>query len=405
MAGVRTHSTLRTLILLLGVVSCEHTEPFQASPPPPISGPLARTFPTRLTYNLGADAYPTWVPDGSAILYQAEDPNDPNRDRCLFALPPTGGTQTPVACADSVSLNVSYGPAGVSSAGRVAVYESVSGLGAGTPLSAGMYLTADWPFRSARLILPLPIVTPGGRADKLTSLHWLGDTAFLALGVRTTVASRCVFPCPPGIVPDTLETGLQVLLVRVAGDTAAVSAVPGTVRASSYSFVAPDTVYFTLNNDNRLLRTRIAGGAIDSMFAFLPDSNVAPPGNRTASPAVARGVQVTGHTAFAVIGGRLDYYPDSGLGEAQRDWGGHMHKVDLTTGTDSVLDYMPPLGLGFTYAWMRNPVLSPDGKTLTAEARVATLTNLYCCPPTYLNWIGTDTAMPPTGNIWQYVRP
>ena len=401
MAGVRTRSTLRTLILLIGVVSCEHTEPFQASPPPPISGPLTTTFPTRLTYNLGADAYPTWVPDGSAILYQAEDPNDPNRDRCLFALPPTGGTQTPVACADSASLNVSYGPAGVSSTGRVAVYESVSGLGAGTPLSAGMYLAADWPFRSAKLILPLPIVTPGGRADKLTSLHWLGDSAFLALGVRTTVASRCVFPCPPGIVPDTLETGLQVLLVRVAGDTAAVSAVPGTVRASSYSFVAPDTVYFTMNDDNRIWRTRVSGGSVDSVFGFAQDSNDAPEAFRSAAATIARGLQVSEHTAYAVLGGRVDYHPDSGQGEAQRDWGGKLHKVDLTTGTDSLVGYNPPLRLGLAFLWVRNPTLSPAGGTLTLEGRVAVLTQVFSGD----TWLATDTALPPTGNIWQYVRP
>jgi len=399
-AGVSTRSTLRTVILLLGVVSCEHTEPFQASPPPPISGPLTTTFPTRLTYNLGADAYPTWGPDGSAILYQAEDPNDPNRDRCLFALPPTGGTQTPVACADSISLNVSYGPAGVSSTGRVAVYESVSGLGAGTPLSAGMYLAAAWPFRSAKLILPLPIVTPGGRADKLTSLHWLGDSAFLALGVRTTVASRCAFPCPPGIVPDTLETGLEVLLVRVAGDTAAVSLVPGTIRASSYSFVAPDTLYFTLNNDNRILRTHVSGGAVDSVFAFAADSVDAPVGDAVAVPTIARGLQIHGHTAFAVLGGRVDYHPDSGQGEAQRDWGGKVHKVNLSTGADTLLGTRPPLS-GASYVWVRNPTLSPDGATLTGEGRVSVITALFAGD----TWIGNDTTMPPTGNIWQFVRP
>lgn len=403
MARPTTRSALRSLALLLGVLSCEHTQPFQASPPPPINGPLTPgTVPVRLTFNLGADAYPTWVPDGSAIIYQAQDPNTTNQDRCLFALPPTGGTGTPVGCADSTGVNTSFGPAGVSTAGRIAVYEGVSLPFAGGPSRAGIYLAAAWPFASGKLILPLPRIIPAGRIDKLTGIRWLSDTAFLALGVRVSQAVRCPSVCPP----DTLETGVQVLLVRPAGDSALVGLVPGTAHASSYSFVAPDTVYFTLNNDNRILRTRIGGGAIDSLFAFAPDSNVAPPGERTALPAVARGLQVAGHTAFAVIAGRVNFYPDTdGTGEAQRDWGGHLHKVDLATGIDSTVSYNPPLGLGFSYLWVRNPVLSPDGRTLTSEGRVATLTNIFCCPPDFLTWVRTDTTVSPTGNIWQYVKP
>lgn len=402
LARPTTRPPLRSLALLLSVLSCEHTQPFQASAPPPVIGPLTPgRVPVRLTYNPGVDAYPTWVPDGSALIYQAQNPNTINKDRCLFALPPTGGTGTPVGCADSTGVNTSLGPAGVSTAGRLVVYEGVSLLYAGVPSTAGMYLAVAWPFASAKLILPLPRIIAAGRIDKLTGIHWLGDTAFLALGVRVSESVRCT-----GCAPDTLETGVQVLLVRPAGDSAVVGLVPGTAHASSYSFVAPDTVYFTLNNDNRILRTRIAGGAVDSMFAFAPDSNVAPPGNRTALPAVVRGLQVTGHTAFAVIAGRVNFYPDTdGTGEAQRDWGGPLHKVDLATGIDSTVGYNPALGLGLNYLWVRNPVMSPDGRTLTAEGRVTTLTNLYCCPPTFLNWVGTDTAMPPTGNIWQYIKP
>jgi hypothetical protein len=296
-------------------------------------------------------------------------------------------------------VNTSFGPTGVSAAGRVAVYEGVSLVGAGVPSRAGMYLATEWPFASAKLILTLPRIIPAGRVDKLTSIHWLGDSSFLALGIRATSAALCQF-----CAVDTLETGVQVVLVRPVADSATVTLVPGTNRASSYSFVAPDTIYFTLNNDNRILRTRIGGGAIDSIFAFPPDSNVAPPGDRRGFPAVARGLQVSGHTAFAVIGGRFEYLPDSGSGEAQRDWGGHMHKVNLATGADTVMGYAPPIGLGFEYVWMRSPALSPDGQILTAEGRLVTLTQVFGGPPSF-PWLRTDTTITSTGNIWQYVHP
>ncbi|HKR56370.1 MAG TPA: hypothetical protein VJS20_08715, partial [Gemmatimonadales bacterium] len=97
-----TRPPLRILALLLGLAACEHTEPFAASATPILSGPLSPGNPTRLTYNLGEDAYPVSAPDGSYLLYQAENPDQLDRDRCLFLLPPTGGTQTLEACDQTV---------------------------------------------------------------------------------------------------------------------------------------------------------------------------------------------------------------------------------------------------------------------------------------------------------------
>lgn len=403
MAVTTTRPPLRLLALVLGVVSCEHTQPFQASPPPPITGPLTpSTVPVRLTYNPGNDAYPSWLLDGSGILYQAENPNSPDRDRCLVRIPPPGGTVTPVVCdytPGSVDTVNAYGPAAASPAGRVAFYEAANPVGLGTPLAEGIYLTPSAKSVGATLVVPLPMQTPSGvRADKFRSLRWLGDSGFLALAVRTSLDTLCGF-----CALDTLETGIQVLWVGVRGDSGTISAVPGTEHASSYAFVAPDTIYFTKNDDNRIWRTERSGGPVDSVYGFPPDSDVAPPAFRRGFLAVARGVQVLGNIAYAVTGGRVYYFPDSGKGEAQRDWGGDLHKVTLSTGADTILGYTPPLSTSnFAYIWMRNPVLSPDGRTITAEGRPALLANIFA--PTGA-WIRTDTTVAPTTNLWQYVHP
>lgn len=365
------------------------------------TGPLVPGQPVRLTYNLGADAYPSWLPDGSHMLYQAEDPNTFDRDRCLFEISAAGGTDRDVACDEglgSSDTTSAFGPAAASPDGRLAYFAAANPVGAGAPTTSGIYLGALPDPTSPHLLLPLPFVTPSGaRPDKLTALRWLGDSGFLALADRVSVQSRCQF-CPA----DTLETGIEVLWVAVHGDSGRVVTVPGTSHASSYSFVAPDTIYFTVNGAPDILRTRISGSPVDVVFTFQPESTAAPPGSRVAFPAIARGVQVHDGIAFAVAGGRADYLPDSGQGERQRDWGGDLHQVDLATGADSLVHYDLHLhsDASFTYLWIRNPALSPDGRRLTAEGRVAALTNVWIREI----FIRTDTLVG-NGNLWQFALP
>lgn len=350
---------------------------------------------------MGVDAYPSWTPDGAHVLYQAQDAGQPDRDRCLFLIPAQGGTAAPVACDDGLgsqdSTNV-FGPAALSPSGKLIFYKSAEPTGFGVATTIGMYLAPFVPVATSDSALALPVVaTSGARADKLISLRWLGDSGFLGLGIRTSLFTP--YPCNSCKQNDTLETGVQVFWVDMQSTPPVVTPIPGTDRASSFSFVAPDTIYFTLNNDNRILRTRIAGGAVDSVFAFATDSNDAPAGFRSAVATIARGVQVTGHTAYAVLGGRVQYHPDSGSGEAQQDWGGKVHKINLTTGADTALSMAPPpVGLG--YVWMRHLALSPDGSMLTGEGRPVLLQQIVGG-----TWLGTDTTISPTANIWEYIHP
>lgn len=399
LASPRTRPPLRGLALLIGLAACEHTQPLDALPPPPVIGSLGPGIPARLTYNLGGDHYPTWSVDGGFLLYQAANPNRPDNDHCLFLLPPIGGTQELEACDATPnsedSTNV-FGPAAVSPSGRVVLYESAEPTGLGIPTSSGMYLSPGLPVRGATQVVQLPLnIAAGARADKFTSLRWVGDTGFLSLAVRTSLYVPCRF-CKT----DTLETGLGVLWTQIGGGIPTPAVVPGTLRASSYAFVAPDTIYFTINGDARVLRTRIGGGPVDSVFAFPAESTDAPAGFKTASPAITRGVQVASGVLYAITGGRIEYHPDSGSGEFQWDQGGKLHKVILVTGTDSLVSRSsgdPQASLSFV--WMRNPVLSQTG-VLAAEGRSVTLTQLFANKV----YVATDT-MISSGNIWEYVHP
>lgn len=400
MAVTTTRHPLRLLPLLLGMISCEHTQPFQIIPPPPIVGPLdPATVPVRLTYNTGNDAYPAWTPDGQHLIYQAQRASRPDLDRCLFELPAEGGTAEPVLCDDSRgsedSTNV-FGPAALSSVGRLIYYRSAEVAGFGDAQTVGMYLAPSVPVTVEDSALALPVVAPGtGRADKLIGIRWLGDSGFLALGVRSTLYTP--YPCI-ACKTDTLETGVQVFWVDMRVQPPVLTAIPGTARASSYAFVAPDTLYFTLNGDARILRTRVGSGPVDSVYALPPRVTEVPPGVLDTMPNIVRGVQVHGNIAYAVGEGWVTYFPDSGKGEAQWDRGGVLHRIVLSAGADTIVTDNPPVN---TECWIRNLALSPDGHRLAAEGRLALVTPIFAGE----TLVAIDTTITLTSNLYQYVFP
>src|SRR2546421_10331964 len=67
-----------------------HSAP-PAAPESGSSRPFAGGSPRRLTFNLGDDRAPAWLPDGSGLLYSLQRRDRPDRDRCLGLLPPDGG--------------------------------------------------------------------------------------------------------------------------------------------------------------------------------------------------------------------------------------------------------------------------------------------------------------------------
>src|SRR5256885_8825838 len=82
------------LLLFLG---CDHGTPF-ATGTYGSDQPFTAGSPRRLTYNLGQDRAPAWLPDESGIVYSFERTDRPDRDRCLGILPPEGGQRVSTIC-------------------------------------------------------------------------------------------------------------------------------------------------------------------------------------------------------------------------------------------------------------------------------------------------------------------
>src|SRR5260370_18837916 len=122
------------LLLIAVLAACEHTSPFRPGLYAPTC-PLGSGSPFRPTYNPGQDLTPTWLPDGSAILYARERLDRPDRDRCIARLPAGGGSITGELCdripaaADSTDAFAWPAPA----AGGRLVYTRASSL---TPLGS-----------------------------------------------------------------------------------------------------------------------------------------------------------------------------------------------------------------------------------------------------------------------------
>ena len=78
-------------------LACGHTDQFGA-PPYGTTQPFDPTPPVRLTMNEAADRGASWLPDGSGILYSAQQLGRADADVCLAELPPGGGSQRRLVC-------------------------------------------------------------------------------------------------------------------------------------------------------------------------------------------------------------------------------------------------------------------------------------------------------------------
>src|SRR5436309_1960365 len=76
-------------LLALALTGCGHSQPFR--PGDYGSGqPFVPGSPRRVTYNIGDDRAPAWLPDESGFLYSFQRVDRPDRDYCLGLLPPAG---------------------------------------------------------------------------------------------------------------------------------------------------------------------------------------------------------------------------------------------------------------------------------------------------------------------------
>jgi hypothetical protein len=139
------------------------------------------------------------------------------------------------------------------------------------------------------------------------------------------------------------------VLLDLSGAAPALSVLSGTDYASSVSLSdEPGVVYYTLGGDSRVFRRALESGDVTAVHDFGA-------GN------IVRDVQVRGTSLVAVVGRSVLYRFEDAHGYVQRDEGGDLAFVDLSSGgtvffsTDTVL--------------FRHPMISPDGSRVVVEVQ------------------------------------
>ena len=332
-------------LALLLLVGCGHTEPF-GSAPTGSDQPFDPTPPVRLTLNVGPDRGATWLPDGSGILYSAQQLGRRDHDVCLAFIPPGGGSQRQLTCdltptgVDSTDATESPSPA---PDGRLAFVALGSRIGAIPSGSAAIIVAAVTDPTARTRVQPLPYTLPGGSLHSGASqLRWLSSTRLLYLGERVDYHPRCE-RC---VEWDTVNTGIDAVSLDVAQPGSMPQRIPGTENASGVSVgTNEDEIYYTLNGDPRVYRQALSTGAATVVHDF-------------GGAGAARDVHVVGNRMAAVVGGRVSYGISPAFGPTQWDSGGVLHVVELQTGADVTID-----GPGL----FRRPQISPSGTAIVAE--------------------------------------
>lgn len=333
-------------VLLAAIAACGHTDSF-TSPPQGSDAPFDPAPPARLTFNSLADRGAAWLPDGSGILYSAQQLGRADRDVCLARLPSTGGRQVSLTCdlsgygLDSTNAIEFPSP---SPDGRLAFVKSSVRIGALTEDNVAIAVAETLDPYGARNVQSLPYNIPGGPPHTaITGMRWLSPDRLVFVGGQVAYIAPCERGCPP----DTIFTALKAVSLDLASG-AAPSVIPGTEFASGVSpGPAQDEVFYTVGGDTRVFRINLSTGEAGVVFDF-------------GSAGIVRDVHVAGNRMTAIVGGRVAFGVDPLLiGPTQRDSGGVVHVVDLGTGADQALDYPTLL--------FRRPALSPAGDHIAAE--------------------------------------
>jgi hypothetical protein len=349
---------LRRLALAGGallVLACGHTEPF-STPPYGTNQPFDPTPPVRLTLNTGQDRGPSWLPDGSGILYSAQQPGRPDADVCLAELPPDGGSQRRLVCdltrADAELTNAFESPAAAAD-GRLAFLAATSSIGGTNPASEALAVAPGLDASGAASVQRVPYTLPSEPEHSgVSQIGWLTGTELVYLA-QAKLYRR---PCPLCVL-DTIATGLGVALLSLSPPGAAPVVLPGTTFASGASRgPTGDEVYYTLSGDSRVYRRVLSTGSVSVVHDF-------------GAAGVARDVHVAGGRLTAVVGGRVHLEPDAAVGQIQRDSGGFVHVVDLASDADVTLDD--------EQNFFRRPVLAPSGDRVVAEGYPLIITTIF----------------------------
>jgi hypothetical protein len=357
------------LLCLVTSVGCSHTGPF--ANPPGNEEPFDPGSPARLTLNPAHDGNPTWLADGSAILYSAQQLDREDDDVCLAELPPAGGRQRRLVCdipGDRRSTDAAQSAA-ASADGRLALLSAGNGdIGGTSPVFLELGLIPTLDALDAQRVRTLPFTPSGGRAqDYAGHLRWLTSEALVYLGQRFVTQRACGEPCPL----DTLLVSTEVTTLALADGAGA--AVPGTEFATG---VAPlpggAAILYTLPNDGRIYRRILASGDVAVVHDF-------------GAAGVARDLHAAGTRVTAIVGGRVAFSVDPRAGPVQWDSGGVVHVVELGEAGSVALDTPGRL--------YRRPALSPDGTRIVAEGFPLIITGPADSP---------DTTVGKTGDLYLF---
>ena len=315
-------STLLLIVALL-LAGCDHTGPFPPQQPanaPPRGG----GNPVLVTYNLGTDLRPAWLPDGSGFFYTQERMDRADQDRCLVRMNEDGGSVLEAICDRSASTDDSIATfewAAVSSDERLAY------LRAGTPVSPPTLAPRTLELRlgtrtepAGAAVRAFPYTASSGQMHQSFSfLQWIDASHLVYLAENVSYPAPC-----PGCAPDTVRTGLEIVTIEVG--TGAMEILPGTAGATGVALSGSDTVYYTLDTSSTIWRRVRSTGGVSGAHTF---------------PEVVMEVSAGGGRLAVVTGFGALWYVDP--------WG-------------TVLQLEAP-----TPTFFRRPALSPNGRRLIVE--------------------------------------
>lgn len=341
--------------ILYPSIGCSHSDGFPSGSNPPL-GPRTTDPPIQVTYDLGDDLTPAWLPDGSGIAYTWTSIAFQPHNRCLALLPAGGGTRHGEKClrrdllGDSIaSLNwVSVG-----ADGRAAWVDQVGKSSRIPPdrsaIRVGQLLSGD----TGVAVRSFPYLAPSGNLHMTaTSLTWLGPNSLAYVAGELDFPRAC-----SNCKPDTVITGVEVAILDLAQSPAGVSILPNTGGSNSL-WASPDgtTIYYTMNGDTRVFRQILASGDTATVYDF--------------------GSLGLGFPSDISMGGG---YLAATLGLAS-GFGGQLVRVNLTNGTPELVqvDAGRPL----------RGRLSPDGNSMVVQVLD-----------------GSNPAQPPGMNLWLYHFP
>jgi hypothetical protein len=342
---VRRPSSARRLssAFVLLLASCGHSESFSA-PDNSSDAPFSPGEPSRLTFNLAGDGAVGWLPDASSLIYSFGRPESREGDRCLALLPPTGGRITREICspgAGAADSTDTYGWPAVHSDGRLAYVRASRPRQATNNRFEAIAIGTLAAPEAVSFRQDIPYNTAAGLHTSISQLRWLGANRLTWLGgVETSY-----LPCPD-CSPAPLRAHRDVMVLDLATPSS-LRAVPGTETATSVAAgESDDIVYYTLAGDTRVYRHSISAGSSGVAHDFAPE--------------IVRDVHVQAGRLAAVVGGLVQVVSDIQGQPVQRDQGGVLHVVEISTGADQRLDGPSIL--------VRHPALSPTGGALATEA-------------------------------------